>query len=152
MMGADVDKCEHPECVAKRERWIHQQRQTGKWSDELRELMDHHGYKIKWSDHLDERETLRSIPSWQSKQALENGDCISFSVYQDPKYGLTYKWLWLGYAKVGLGCYRPLHLVLLVNPNNSARKIVVGTVYDPSATPEIWDESYSVRICWKEKQ
>lgn len=145
-----MNPCDHPDCAAKRQRWIRQQRLCDKWGDELHELQKTHGYTVKWSEHSDARETLRTIPPWQSKQAFENGDCISFSVYQDPKYGLTYKWIWLGYAKVQPGSYRPIHLVLLVNPDNPVRKIVVGTVYDPCATPDIWDESYSIRICWKD--
>lgn len=148
VLGGKMRKCEHRECITNRKKWLRSQRHVSQHGDELRELLDL-GYTVKWGVHSDHRESFRNILAWQSQEALENGDCVEFHVYQDSQHGLTYKWVWLGYAKVATGNYRPIHLVLLVNPNNPIKKIYVATVYDPSIESWKWDETYYVRVCWK---
>ncbi|TDY40581.1 hypothetical protein C7445_1191 [Alicyclobacillus sacchari] len=137
--------CRHSDCIAKRNTWMHGTKHAMKRSDELRHLI-FIGYKLDWSLHVEEREFQRAIPAWQSSQAFENGDCIHFTCIHN--HGKTVaKWLWLGYAKVAPGVYRPLHLVIVSNGQN--KRLTVATVYDPSQTSHMWDETYTVRLCWK---
>ncbi len=109
--------------------------------DELRELL-RSGYKLEWSRHVEDREDQRHIPPWQAIQAFENGECIHFAC---TKSGT--KWLWLGYAKIAPTVYRPLHLVIATDTKDKVLTVV--TVYDPSQSPHLWDETYTIRLCWK---
>lgn len=137
--------CHHPDCIVKRNAWIRGTVHAMEYGDELRSLISS-GYKLEWSLHVEERESQRSIPAWQSSQAFENGDCIHFVCIHNEEKTVN-KWLWLGYAKVAPGVYRPLHLVIV--SDGQRRRLTVATVYDPSQTPHMWDETYTVRLCWK---
>jgi hypothetical protein len=70
-------------------------------------------------------------------------------VVNDPIHGLTNKWVWLGYAKIGRGTYRPLHLVIACPATERVHVVTVLTVYDPSEKDWMWDESFETRICWE---
>ena len=141
--------CEHTTCAAKRIKWLRGTRNLEAHRGELKKLIAM-GTILEWSRHLDEREMQRQIPSRQSTDAFENGECIWFGVVNDPIHGLTNKWLWLGYAKIGKATYRPLHLVITCNAKESTRALTVATVYDPSEKPWIWNDTFETKICWEQ--
>ena len=145
-----MELCQHVECMKKRKQWTQRVKNVEYWEQELRRLHANE-YRIKWSAHVEQRESERNVRSWQSQEIFENGSCISFAIYNDTQFGQTYEWIWFWYLKVGRGLYRPIHMVLKMNPGVPVQKIVVSTIYDPSIKPWMWDENYSTRICWKEK-
>ena len=140
--------CEHAECQLKRTRWLQSMKDSELREDELKNLLES-GYRLKWTDHLICREEQRCVSAKEADQVLHSGFCIRFVQFEHTEYGRTSEWLWMGYSKIGVGLYRPLHLALLVNGN--APIVTVGTVYDPSRTPELWDETYTIRQCWQAK-
>lgn len=144
--------CQHTECIKKRKQEGFHVQNLEYWEQELHRLHRQEAYRIKWSAHVDIRESDRSVLSWQTQEALFHGSCIGFVTYQHPKFGLTHKWTWLWYVKMGPGLYRPLHLVLMVNPEILSKRITVTTVYDPSMKSWMWDPNYIHRICWKDKE
>jgi hypothetical protein len=141
---AEKMDCNHADCESKRKQWVKGARNLEQKEDDLRKLLENH--ELEWGFHSEQRENLRKISARQSTDAFNEGFCIHFSVYNDPKYGLTNKWLWLGYAKIGAGLYRPLHLPIIFNIDSGVLK--VGTVYDPSVHAEWWNDDFTIRQCF----
>lgn len=136
--------CNHVDCILKRKQWLKGTRNLEQKENDFRKLLETH--ELEWGFHSEYREDLRKIPARQSAEAFNEGACIHFSVYNDPKHGLTHKWLWLGYAKVGTGLYRPLHLPIIFNIGSNVLK--VGTVYDPSVHAKWWNGDFTIRQCF----
>ena len=136
--------CDHEECKQKQKQWLRGTKDLEGKEQDLKNLLNSH--ELAWSLHSEIREDQRRIPARQSTEAFREGFCLHFSIYHDPKHGLTQKWLWMGYAKVGTGLYRPLHLPILYNVTTGL--LQVGTVYDPSSKPELWNEDFTIRQCW----
>lgn len=44
------------------------------------------------------------------------------------------------------------HIHVVVSVNESEEKILIYTVYDPADEPEIWDQTFSKRICFCPKK
>lgn len=114
----------------------------------LKQLIED-GTTLQWSKHLDDREVQRHIGSRHSTDAFMNGECIWFSVVNDPIHGPSNKWVWFGYAKVGKATYRPIHLVLVQPVSDTVQEVTVMTAYDPSDRPWMWDDTFETRICWE---
>jgi hypothetical protein len=137
--------CSDTSCVQRRQAWregtVSSEQQTERVLQQLE-----HNVSILWTKHLDEREVSRKISSLQTTEALKNGSCIWHRRFQDTTGGWVDKWIWLGYAKTGHKTYRPLHLVLCQKQGETW--ITVLTVYDPSHSDGLWDQTFTQRMCW----
>ena len=142
--------CGHWECQSKRESWLNHSIGLDSDSEFIVKWINE-GQPINWSAHVDMREGQRRIPAFHSKDALENGYCINRVKYTDARFGKVTKLTWLGYVKVDKGQYRPLHLIIKISRKDGMTPVTIATVYDPSTKPWMWNQDFTLKVCFEEQ-